>query len=241
MWKWSSSGDSPNEWVKSLFGGNGDLGFMIWSDKQNGLRMDVSRTTVYDDRTPDMPEYLNNFVFDQPRLPIGHFELTWSAPIVSATGRLSLHDGIAQLSITTSSGTLGLKVWAQADWETADVMVLETSATGGESWNVTFVPEVARSTWDSSSYVLNPAARVRTSSVGPNLALTMVTQAHLRPTAHSTAVLQDSGSGAVYVTTSPVLASVTAAARPEAFVRIIRTPRPSATPAAPPPPTRFVP
>ena len=105
-WRWGSSAANktrrPEEWVESLFGGNGDLGFMLWSPEPALLRLEVSKKSLWDDRTPDLVTppsvlarnktyYTNDFVHDQPRLPSGHFELTWGskdeAPIL-AVGRV---------------------------------------------------------------------------------------------------------------------------------------------------------
>jgi len=44
-------GDRPTEWVNSLLGANGDLGYMLFSPVENELRIDVSKLTLWDDRT----------------------------------------------------------------------------------------------------------------------------------------------------------------------------------------------
>jgi alpha-L-fucosidase 2 len=218
LWKWNTTSTMPGEYVQSLFGGNGDLGFMVWSPTLTSIRIDVSRTVVYDDRVPGMPSFLNNFVYDQPRLPIGHFVLTWSsgADPVTGLGRLSLFDGTASLNITTPSGALSLRVWASAEWETADVIAVETDSSGGEVWQVSFVPEAAVSTWNSdASYVPNPPPINTTSSPAQNQILNLTSQPHLRGTGHTTAVLSISnGAGSpattTFLTISPVQASVSA-------------------------------
>ena len=40
-WNWTDAdaASRPDEWVKSLFGGNGDLGFQLWSDTDASLRL----------------------------------------------------------------------------------------------------------------------------------------------------------------------------------------------------------
>ena len=120
-WRWGSSAANrtrrPEEWVESLFGGNGDLGFMLWSPEPALLRLEVSKKSLWDDRTPDLVTppsvlarnktyYTNDFVHDQPRLPSGHFELTWGskeeAPIL-AVGRVDLHAARAALDVTTTA------------------------------------------------------------------------------------------------------------------------------------------
>lgn len=219
VWTWTNASSSqPTQWVQSLFGGNGDLGFMIWTPPglSSTIRIDISRTVVYDDRTPDMPQYMNNFVFDQPRLPIGHFYASWVGNLVNATGKISLYNGIVILNIITDQGTLALNMYASADWTTADVMVLETNSTNNEHWSITWIPEIAQSTWSGQSnrYVPNPAPFNSSSSIGNNLLLNMTTQAHLKGTAHTTAILQSTittQSTIYYITISPVLSSTTVA------------------------------
>ena len=90
IYTWTNASAQPNTWTTSMFGGNGNVGFMVWLPTPSLLRIDVSRVDVYDDRTPDMSEYMNNFVYDQPRLPIGHFEATLPGAFVSDVGRTSL-------------------------------------------------------------------------------------------------------------------------------------------------------
>jgi hypothetical protein len=50
----ASSSGQPSEWVDSLFGGNGDHGFQLWSPLPGVLQLDVSKQTLWDDRTPDL-------------------------------------------------------------------------------------------------------------------------------------------------------------------------------------------
>jgi alpha-L-fucosidase 2 len=219
VWSWNTSAGRPSEWVQSLFGGNADLGFMLWQDDASlaTVRLDVSRTVVYDDRTPDLPgtQFLNNFVFDQPRLPVGHFYLGWQGSFSSASARIRLYDGLVALTVTTTLGTLSANIWASADYGTADVIVIETNATAGEAWRVVFVPEIAQSTWSGqdSRYVPNPPPVNASRVLGPQLLLNLTTQPHLLGTAHTTAVLQSGSSSsspssaATILTISPVLAS----------------------------------
>jgi alpha-L-fucosidase 2 len=212
IWAWNSTATQPAEWVDALFGGNADLGFLVWQDDADlsRLRVDVSRTTVYDDRTSSLPgnEFLNNFVFDQPRLPIGHLYLSWVGTFQSATGRIRLYDGVVEVNVTTTAGTLSAEVWASADYATADVIVLETSTTGGEAWSVVFVPEIAQSTWSGNDarYVPNPPPVNTSRLLAPQLLLNLTTQAHLIGTGHTTAVLQSAGAATI-LTISQVLAT----------------------------------
>ena len=216
-WAWNSTTTLPSEWAKSLFGGNGDLGFMVWGDTLSSLRVDVSRTTVYDDRTPDMPSYLNNFVYDQPRLPVGHFELTWpNGSLMNASARIRLFDGVAVVNLTTLTGaTLGLSIFANAAVELGDSIIMLFSGVG---WGVRWVPEVAQSTWSGQDarYTPNPPPVNSSAPFAPGSVLSLTSQPHLKGSCHTTAVLQstDPSSGALtslVVTVSTVLPSMPAA------------------------------
>ena len=223
---WNSTvGEPPVEWVSALFGGNGGLGFLLFQPTPSALRLDISRQDVYDDRTAALgpPKFLGNFVFDQPRLPVGHFDVTFDAPIAAGSGRISLFSAVSTLSVTTASGAvLSLAVWACAAWDTAaDVVAIEAtwSGSGGGAPSITWVPDVAESTWSGrdARYVPNPPPlNSSTASLvnGRGGTLNVTTQPHLAGTAHSTAVWQGTVEGGVLLTLasiSAVLASSAAA------------------------------
>jgi alpha-L-fucosidase 2 len=215
VWAWNSTDKSfqPDEWVRSLFGGNAQLGFMLFHDEGDEVvRIAISRADVYDDRTnettPDA--YMNNFVYDRPRLPIGSLQVTFSSPVLGAEGRIVLHDAEAQYNVTTTAGAILLRVWACAAIDAADAIIVEASGVGGESASVVWVPSIAQSTWAGrdSHYRPNPPP-LNASSLSAGGVLNVTTQPHLSGTAHSTAVWQ---SGAItIVSTSTVLPSGVAA------------------------------
>jgi hypothetical protein len=126
----------------------------------DGLRIDVGRSDLYDDRTPDLgpSAYTGNFAIDQPRLPIGHFLLSFGAPLISGAARLQLWDAVLVLNVSTAAGGLSLRLWANAAWEAADVLVLETSgpASEGAAWAITWAPEPGVSTWAGKGYLPRP-------------------------------------------------------------------------------------
>jgi hypothetical protein len=206
VWSWNASSAStmPTEWVQSLFGGNGDLGFMLYAKSLTTLQLHVNRQTLWDDRTPDLglPYYLGNFAYDQPRLPVGFFNITWqsNAAPSSVEGRVSLFDGVATLNVTTNSGTCLLSIWSSATHDSstpgggADVTVIESSWTGSEKCNIVFVPESAQSTWigRDKRYVPNPPPISKTSVIAPELKLSLTSQPHLpvKGTFHTAAVLR---------------------------------------------------
>ena len=163
-WKWGSSLNKtgPTEWVSSLFGGNGNLGYQLYSPTPTTLQLDISSKLLWDDRTPDLVTppsiskqnltyYTGNFVKDQPRLPSGHFIITWNdnqtAPIL-AVGHMSLYNARAELNITTSTSGTGfsLVAWVSAAYEIADVVVVEIKPFGNNAGlpSVTFVPADTR-------------------------------------------------------------------------------------------------
>lgn len=233
VWSWGAPNATsvrPTEWVQSLFGGNGDLGFMVWAPTATALEMHVNRQTLWDDRTPDLksPYYLDNFALDQPRLPVGLFRISWlsGAAPTSAQGRVSLYDGVASLNVSTPSGSCALAAWASAVHDSAapggnggaDVVVLETSWTGGEQCIVQWETLPCTSTWSGNDnrYVFNPAALNATSTLSPELELTLISQQHLpqKGTWHSSAVLRSQfapTSATHFFTVSPVLGSQAAA------------------------------
>ena len=151
------------------------------------LRIDVSRVDVYDDRTPDMSEYMNNFVYDQPRLPIGRFEATLPGAFVSGVGHTSLYQGITDIRIETSAGAVGMSVFANAAYNSGDVIVITTTP----NLAPVFVVEPADSTWKGKdkTYASNPPNVTTSYTPRPNQVEVTVMQPHLKGTAHSTGIL----------------------------------------------------
>jgi hypothetical protein len=153
LWRWSqqlaSEEGPPSSWEKSLFGGNAMLGFMLWQPDNQTVRIDIGRADLYDDRTQAAtPQaFTGDFVYDRPRLPIGHFIVQFSAPLTSASGRLGLWDAEAQYNVSTggSAATTTLRIWASADHELADALVLELGGT--ERPAVRWVAEPGDSFW----------------------------------------------------------------------------------------------
>ena len=238
-WHWGSSTaapkNRPDEWVSSLIGGNGDLGFQLWSPSNSALQLDISSKSLWDDRTPDLQTpssfgpkkkfYVGNFVDDQPRLPSsGHFEISWPSsgkvPVL-ASGRMSLYNARAILNITTTTagGGFSIAVWASADYETADVVVVETRPFGpgdGIIPSVKFVP--ADLTKDPHCSVCIPnlpsvTNNVTTTIGNINTKLSVTVQQHRKGTAHALAVakyMNDTTTVRV-VALSPILSSNAAA------------------------------
>lgn len=219
----------PSDWTQALYGGNGDLGFLLTADAAApALHVSLSRQSLYDDRQPALgsPLYLNNFVYDQPRLPVGHLVITWSSgrPLVAAAGRVALHDAVATLNVSTGGGGwCAIAAWASAAYDSsggagADVVVVETTWGGGDACAASFVPERCVSTWKGRDerYVPNPPPLNATRVLSPELTLALTSQPHLPQsgTWHSSALLRAAGgprSATYFFTVSPVLASQAAA------------------------------
>eukprot|EP00759_Apiculatamorpha_spiralis_P054671 PhF_6_TR7004/c0_g2_i1/m.10405 len=209
VYTWNqSSPTQPDTWTTSLYGGNGNLGFMVWFPKKSQIRIDVSRVDVYDDRTPDMSQYMGNFVFDQPRLPIGHFLADLPGTFISGHGRTTLSSGTTGVHVVTSNGTCFLEIFANAAYHGADVLAFQASA--NLIGNLNFVPEPADTTWSDPKYVPNPSPMMTTSSPRPNQTQVLVMQPHLKGTAHATGILYVGLGG--YVAISGVVASQAIAA-----------------------------
>ena len=209
----------PSTWEKSLFGGNAMLGFMMWQPDNETVRIDIGRADLYDDRTQSAtPEaFTGNFVYDRPRLPIGHLLLRFSAPLTGGSGRLSLWNAEATYNVTVKSSSgpalaTSLRVWASADHALADVVVLEI---GGSKRpvDVRWVAEPGDSFWmpRNNKYVPNPAPRTVAHVTTAGGTLNITTQMHLRGTAHSTAVLQLPNRSGIVLSVSPVSKSALAA------------------------------
>jgi len=234
-WHWGSSTadpqNAPDEWVSALFGGNGDLGFQLWAPSNSTLQLDISSKSLWDDRTSDLQTpssfgpkrkfYVGNFVDDQPRLPSGHFEMSWpsgKAPIL-ASGRVSLFNARATLNVTTTTMGAGfsIAVWASADYESADVVVVETrpfGPGGGVMPLVKFFPADLTKDPHCSHCIPNlPSMADNVTTIGNNTELSITVQPHRKGTAHALAVAKyTEGTTTVRVVAlSPVLKSSAAA------------------------------
>ena len=154
VWDWSAASGAeapPDKFCDALFGGNAMVGFMLWQPTNRTVRVDIGRSDVYDDRSAQSTPtaWTNDFVYDQPRLPIGHYLLTFDAPVLGAVGRLSLWDAEASYNVSAADGkTCELRAFAPSPTaeSTADVVVLEATR-GGACGRVEFVPALADSLW----------------------------------------------------------------------------------------------
>jgi len=214
IWSWNATSPDPDagrprEWVKGLYGGNSQLGYLLWQPNDSIIHISLSRSDLYDDRTAESTPaaFMGNFVYDRPRLPVGHYSITFSSPVVSAVGRMRLHTARSEYNVTLVDGMVYLSVWAA---QQLDVIVLECSSTS--LVDVQWVPELAQSTWSGrdSKYTPNPPP-LNTSNLIVWGRLNTTVQPHLSGTAHATSQLwtpKSDDSGVVLFTSiSPVLPS----------------------------------
>ena len=163
LYTWSD-GDAlaPVKWFDSGFVGNGALGMMVRGvpsvdDTLSGLRFDVGRTDIYDDRQsttnaskPPGSAGRSNFACDAPRLPIGaflaNFELRGAVQQLSALEmRIDLFNGQVRGKVTpVGGGSCSFSLWSHAVYSQADVSALQFNCTPGlraavECWAEFFI------------------------------------------------------------------------------------------------------
>ena len=157
-WNSSHHDRPPSKWYESAFIGNGALGLMVRATvntstgQADGLRIDVGRTDVYDDRVSQphgsMDPGRRNFACDRPRLPIGIFLVHFAGQqLVSLNMRLKLFDAEIEGIVTTAAGTCDFEMFSNARYDIADVSGIRFSCNGSEHATLTWVPHAANSTW----------------------------------------------------------------------------------------------
>jgi hypothetical protein len=153
LWAWNATEGTapPKNYWEAPFVGNGTLGAMLWLNPNGTLNFEISRTDVYDDREPgaDYSVHPDNFVYNRPRLPIGHYVLAPPAgtSIVAGSLRLSLHDAELRGTLTSADGVATeVVLLANAAVEAADVLALRLGGNAA-AWQISWVPSPADSTW----------------------------------------------------------------------------------------------
>eukprot|EP01046_Picozoa_sp_COSAG06_P009766 COSAG06_NODE_516_length_14818_cov_18.077926_10_plen_376_part_00 len=200
IFSWHGSGAPPTKWYESAFTGNGALGMMVRATQSpvggvvDGLRFDVGRTDVYDDRNSHSPARTQgdpsanrtNFACDAPRLPIGiilaHFTSSGNLALSSIDMRIDLFNGEVRGSVAPSGGgRCDFELWTNAEYSIADVSVIKVNCSQEANVSLTWVPDAANSTWAAQchGYKYNPAPQ--TVTVGE---ITTTTQMHLSGTSH---------------------------------------------------------
>jgi len=107
--------------------GNGLLGINLYSTTSNVLRFDIGRKDVIDNRDKLYPNV--NKLFNQARLPIGHFDLKTIGTITDARLRLDIYNAKLMGKVVTDSGTIEISAYVSA---VQNVMVIEFQKTRNE-------------------------------------------------------------------------------------------------------------
>lgn len=193
------------------------------------LQIDISSSAVWDDRENGDPWATGNFAIDRPRLPGGYLLLHTVGNLTQGAMRLRLYDAEVIANITTTVGTVSLRVLANADYGlaadrlgasgsagTADVFAIEVTATGGEDtpaaaaarW--TWVPLNATSTWAdrAKNYTYNPVPETSTKPAAGGGTMTTTLQRHLSGRSHAISMLATTPA-VMFVSVSGVLPGVT--------------------------------
>jgi alpha-L-fucosidase 2 len=124
-----------------------EIGAMLYFPTPTQMRIDVSRTDVYDTRQPGSRFSLNNFVYDRPRLPIGYWiiDLPNGSPLVNASMRIELWDAQVTGIVNTVTTSIQFRLLALS---TSDAFVLEINTISGTPpKDGMFHPLIAASTW----------------------------------------------------------------------------------------------
>lgn len=122
-----------SRWEDGVFTGNGLLGAMLYMKDANSLRLEIGRTDVTDNRMSEP-----NFMYQQPRLPVGHFVLKPKGTILKNTARLDLWNAEANGIIET---TLGKIEWRMLTLSLAELIVIETKHSDKEKISISFLPD----------------------------------------------------------------------------------------------------
>ncbi len=121
----------PTSWDEGPFLGNGRQATLLYRDDSAGstagspgrLRLEVCHSEVQDHR----PEYWPTFGL--ARLPVGYFDLITAGTVTDVDWRLSLWDSTLSGTITTTAGSIGLRLLIH---DRRGVMIAELSPSAGE-------------------------------------------------------------------------------------------------------------
>lgn len=133
----------PTRWEQAPYFGNGNLGSMLYFDKQrNALRLQVFRVDVQDhrDNTHGWTAY------SRPRLMIGSFYLTFEEKITGCDWRLDLYDATLRGTITTESGEVGFRHYVHSEDMVMETFLDGVNSLGFQSCKWTWEPERAETT-----------------------------------------------------------------------------------------------
>ena len=133
----------PNRWEVAPYTGNGTVGFTFYQAKgsaKNVISIFTGRHDYYDHRLPH--EGAQHLWIYRCRLPLGHFNVTSQGDITEVDLRLDLWNAELVGTIKTTKGSYQVRGLTQ---RTSDVIYFETDASAGESIQISWHPEQAKS------------------------------------------------------------------------------------------------
>jgi len=134
---------------EGVFTGNGLLGTMTYLGGKNSIRVDIGRTDVYDHRTNSADK-----LFDQARLPLGHFEIEFEGPIVQAKGDIYLKEAFAEAKVSTGMGMMRIRTTTLSNDNIILLEVFKKDLNG--NYHLTWKPDEAISPRMGFSYTQKP-------------------------------------------------------------------------------------
>ncbi|WP_312188634.1 glycosyl hydrolase family 95 catalytic domain-containing protein [Sphingobacterium sp.] len=138
-----------NTIYEGVFTGNGLLGTMTYRSEKSAIRVDIGRTDIYDHR-PHSADKL----FDQARMSLGHFELSFDEPILKAEGNMFLKEAYAEAKITTVQGLARIRTTTLSNDNIILLEVLKKDFKG--NYQLTWKPDEAISPRMGFSYTQKP-------------------------------------------------------------------------------------
>ena len=133
----------PDQWMLAPFTGNGNVGFLFYQAKgeaKNVISIYAGRHDYYDYRLPQDGK-AHHWIY-RGRLPLGRFNVASKGDITGVDLRLDLWNAELSGTITTSQGSYALRGLSHSE---SDIIYFETVAADGESIEITWHPEVPKS------------------------------------------------------------------------------------------------
>jgi alpha-L-fucosidase 2 len=133
----------PNRWEVAPYSGNGNVGFTFYQAKgsaKNVISIFTGRHDYYDHRLPH--EGQQHLWIYRCRLPLGHFNVTSQGDITAVDLRLDLWNAELTGTVQTSKGAYQVRALTH---RTNDVIYFETDASDGESIQISWHPDQAKS------------------------------------------------------------------------------------------------
>lgn len=134
---------------EGVFTGNGLLGTMTYLQSDKTLLIGIGRTDVYDHRDDD-----NYVLFSKPRLPIGHFEITFDQSF-KASGVIDINQAYASAYLSN-----GLEVQTTTLAHKNVILISVKKNAVQQQYTLDFIPAKAKSPRFDFSYTEKPSTYV---------------------------------------------------------------------------------